>query len=277
MQYVLLYGSTAPGDARGGRVMRKVVLIVTLCMFILLTFSGCGILQKLGLQKTDDELHPVSSIVMGEDEAKKLTDKVPVHLYFANGDNTRLMKEIRYIQMSDARQSTSHLASVIVKELISGSSKDKGFKATIPVGTKLRAPVAIKGGVATVDFSKEFKSMHPGGKDAEKMTIFSVVNSLTELKDILKVRFTIDGKILKEYLGNYQFDVPFSRSAGLISKETIVPGSNETSGAEQNDTAKKATPIPTDSKTKPGDSKTTGGEEEGGSSDVTGDDIEFLE
>ena len=257
--------------------MRKVISIVTLCMFILLTFSGCGILQKLGLQKTDDELHPVSSIVMGEDEAKRLTDKVPVHLYFANDDNTRLMKEIRYIQMSDARQSTSHLASVIVKELINGSSKEKGFKATIPAGTKLRSPVAIKDGVATVDFSKEFKSKHPGGKDAEKMTIFSIVNSLTELKDIQKVRITIDGKVLKEYMGNYQFDVPFSRSAGLISKEAVAPEGNEAPVADKNDAAKKATPAPKDNEKKTGDSKTTSGEEEGGSSDVTGDDIEFLE
>ncbi len=259
-------GSTAPGDARGGRVMRKVVSIVTLCMFLLLTFSGCGILQKLGLQETDDELHPVSSIVMGEDDAKKLTDKVPVHLYFANDDNTKLMKEIRYIPMSDAKQSTSHLASVIVKELINGSAKEKGYKATIPAGTKLRSPVAIKDGVATVDFSSEFKNKHPGGKDAEKMTIFSVVNSLTELKDIQKVKITINGKVEKEYMGNYQFDVPFARSAGLISKETVTPGGSD-------DTAKKATPTPKGT----GDGKTTSSEEDDGSSDVSGDDIEFLE
>ncbi len=262
--------------------MRKVVSIVTLCMFILLTFSGCGILQKLGLQKTEDELQPVSSIVMGEDEAKKLTDKVPVHLYFANDDNTKLMKEIRYIPMADAKQSTSHLASVIVKELIAGSSKERGYKATIPAGTKLLSPVAVKDGIATVDFSKEFKSKHPGGKDAEKMTIFSVVNSLTELKDIQKVKITIDGKVAKEYMGNYQFDVPFARSAGLISKETAAPGGGEApdtakKDTEKKDTDKKATPAPTDNGKKTGDSKSTGGEKDGGSSDVSGDDIEFLE
>ena len=260
--------------------MRKIISIVTLCMFILLTFSGCGVLQKLGLQKsTDDELHPVSSIVMGEDEARKLTDKVPVHLYFANDDNTRLMKEIRYIKMSDAKQSTSHLASVIVQELISGSSKEKGYKTTIPAGTKLRSPVAVKEGIATVDFSKEFKNKQTAGKDAEKMTIFSIVNSLTELKDIQKVKFTIEGKAQKEYMGSYQFDVPFSRSEGLVSKETILPG-NKASEADKNDTAKKTAPketTPKDNDKKPEGSKSTGGVEQGGSEDVTGDDIEFLE
>ncbi len=260
--------------------MRKVILIATLCLFILTIFSGCGVLQKLGLQSSDDELHPVSSIVMGEDEAKKLTDKVPVHLYFANEDNTKLKLEIRYIPVSEAKQSTSHLASVIVKELIKGPSKDSGYKSTIPAGTLLRTPVAVKDGIATVDLSNEFKSKHPGGKDAEKMTIYSIVNSLTELKDIQKVKFTIAGKVQKEYMGNFQFDVPFPRSASLISKETSVPGSSGASDADKQDTVKKpvpkATPVPKETP-KGNDGKPASGDSEGGSQDVSGDDIEFLE
>lgn len=271
--------------------MRKVIAIVTLCMFILLTFSGCGILQKLGLQKTDDELHPVSSIVMGEDEAKKLTDKVPVYLYFANEDNSKLVKEKRYIPMADAKQSTSHLASVIVKELIAGSSKESGLKSTIPEGTKLRSPVSVKDGIATVDLSKEFKSKHPGGKEAEKMTIFSIVNSLTELKDIQKVKITINGKTEKEYMGSYQFDVPFARSEGLISKDNNAAGTDASEAKKDNtkkDNTKKAEPTPKADEKKTGDGKSTSGEgeggeadadadEEGGTADVSGDDIEFLE
>jgi germination protein M len=229
--------------------MRRIISIATVCFFILMTFSGCGVLQKLGLQKSsDDELRPVSSITMGEDEASKLTDKVPIHLYFANEDNTKLKLEVRYIPMADAKQSASHLASVIVRELIKGPSADSGYKATIPAGTTLRTPVTVNARTAVVDMSKEFKSKHPGGKDAEKMTIYSIVNSLTELKDIQKVKFTIAGKQLKEYMGNYQFDAPFPRSTALISKDTSEPGVT-------------------------GDSQETSG----GSSDVSGDNIELLE
>ena len=195
-----------------------------------MTLSGCSILQKLGLQKNDDELRPVSSIVMGEDEAKKLTDMVPIHLYFANEDNTKLMLEVRYIPMTDAKKSASHLASVIVRELIKGPSADTGYKPTIPVGTKLRTPVSIKTRTAMVDLSNEFKTKHPGGKDAEKMTIYSIVNSLTELTDIQKVKFLIAGKQQKDFMGYFQFDNPFPRSTALIGKDTV-----ETSGDGQDD------------------------------------------
>lgn len=215
--------------------MRKVVSVITVCFLVLMMFSGCSVLQKLGLMSSEsDEVRPASSIVMGEDEAKKLTDKVPIHLYFANEDNTKLMLDVHYIPMADTKQSTSHLASVIVKELIAGPSKDSGLKATIPKGTVLRKPVSIKKGVATVDLSGEFKANHPGGgKDAEKMTIYSIVNSLTELKDIEKVKFTINGKTQSEYLGSFQFNSPFPRNALLISKEAAKPGSGDAAGSAE--------------------------------------------
>lgn len=239
--------------------MRKIISIVTVCLFILMTFSGCGILQKLGLQKNTDELRPVSSIVMGEDEAQKLSDKIPIHLYFANEDNTKLMLEVRYIPLADTKQSTSHLASVIVRELINGPSKEIGYKATIPAGTQLRTPVSISARVATVDLSSEFKSKHPGGIDAEKMTIYSIVNSLTELTDIQKVKFKIGGKTQKDFMGNYQFDAPFPRSSSLISKETSIPGNGEASdNSAKQDGTKNTTPPKSDQK-KPADKPTSGG------------------
>ncbi len=211
-------------------------------------FSGCAVLQKLGLQKNDsDELYPASSIVMNEDEAKKLTDKVPIHLYFASEDSSKLKMEVRYIPVAEAKKSVNNLASVIVKELIKGPAADTALKATIPATAQLRAPVNINAGVATVDFTKDFVDKHPGGKSAEQLTIYSIVNSLTELKEVQKVKFLINGKAAKDFKGNFQFDQPFPRSANLISKATEpVPG--EPSG-------QKAEPKKDDPKTKTTDPK----------------------
>lgn len=220
--------------------MRKYICILIVCAIILSLFSGCNVLQKLGLKKADnDELRPVSSVVMGEEEAKKLSDKVQVRLYFDNGDSTKLRLEIRYIPLSEAAKSVNSLASLIVKELINGPGKDSGLKATIPEGTELRSPVKIEAGVATVDFTKEFRDKHSGGKAAERMTIYSIVNTLTELKEIQKVKFLIDGKTEKEYKGNFKFDAPFPRTTSLISDEPAVSGAEklkETSGEGDIDT-----------------------------------------
>ncbi len=218
--------------------MRRAISLITLCFIIISVFSGCGLLQRLGLQEGDsDEVTPVSSIAIGEDEAKKLTDKVPVHLYFANEDNTKLKLEIRYIPVSEAKKSVNNLAGKIVEELIKGPSEGSALKSTIPKEAKLASPVKInaESSTATVDFNKEFISKHPGGKDAERITIYSIVNSLTELKEIEKVKFTIDGKAQKEFKGNFRFDSAFPRTASLISKEVPSSGIVDYEEAIQNE------------------------------------------
>lgn len=215
--------------------MRKSICIVAAFFMLTAILSGCDALRKLGFQQNDDdELRPVSSIVMNEDEAKKLTDKVLIRLYFANEDNSKLRVEIRYIPMSEAKKSVNNLASVIVKELIKGPGAKTGLKSTIPERTKLRSPVSINAGTATVDFTKEFIDNHPGGKETERITIYSIVNSLTELKEIQKVMFTIDGKSRKEFKGGFQFDAAFPRSTGLISNEPVVRA-NEDENSDDTD------------------------------------------
>jgi len=200
--------------------MKRIISIIMLFVILLVMLPGCGALQKLGLQESpDEELRPVSSIIIGEAEASKLTDKTPIRLYFANKDNTKLKLEIRYVDDPDVKKNLSNLASTVVNELIKGPTDNETFLRTVPAEAKLRSPVSISGKVATVDMSKEFKTKHPGGKDAEKMTIYSIVNSLTELEGIEKVKFTIEGKTQKEYMGNFKFDAVFPRSVQLISKD----------------------------------------------------------
>ncbi len=208
--------------------MRRLTCIVTLCFMILSIFSGCSVLQKIGLQKSDsDEIYPASSISMGEDEAKKLSDKVPIRLYFANEDSTKLKLEVRYIPVSEAKKSVNNLAGIVVKELINGP-EGSDLKPTIPKGTKLRSSVGIKAGVATVDLSKDFVDKHPGGKAAEQLTIYSVVNSLTQIKDILKVKFLINGESREAYKGSFKFDIPFPPDPSLISNDTVLPSPSST-------------------------------------------------
>lgn len=238
--------------------MRKIICIVTVCFMIITVFSGCTVLQKLGLQgNKNDELHPVSSIVMNEDEAKKLSDKVPIHLYFANTENSKLKLEVRYIPITEAKKSVSNLATAIVKELIKGPGPTSMLKPTVPAGAQLRSPVSINAGIATVDFTKDLITKHPGGKTAEQLTIFSIVNSLTELKEVQKVKFTINGKPQKEFKGSFQFDAPFPRSTAIISKEVapVNAATTDTSKDKAKDTKAKE-PAKDTTKDKAKDTKT---------------------
>ncbi len=207
--------------------MRRIVPVVLICLLIISIFGGCSLLQKLGIRNINDETQPVSSIYISEAEARKFMDKVPVTLYFATKDDKQLVKVIRYVPMAEIDQDTGKLASLLVKELIKGPGKDTKLKPTIPEGTALRSPVVVKDGVAIVDFTKEFVDKHPGGKDAEQMTIFSIVNTLTELKDIEKVKFTVEGQTRSEFKGNFRFDAEFPRTPSLIGKDGPVKESIE--------------------------------------------------
>lgn len=211
-------------------MQRKFSIFIS-CIMIISMLAGCSALKKLGF-KGNDEVSPASSIALNEADAQQIADKMPISLYFANEEGTKLKLEKRYIPMSDMKKPTNELASLIIKELINGPAKGSGLKATIPAEAKLRSNVKVDGGVATVDFSKEFKEKHPGGKNAEQLTIYSIVNSLTELKDISEVKFKIDGKSTKEFKGGFKFDNPFPRSAALISKEVAPSGSLDNSNSK---------------------------------------------
>jgi cell division protein FtsX len=139
--------------------------------------------------------------------------------------------------MDDAKQGTEQLASLLVKELVKGPSNSE-LKATIPEGAALRSQVKVENRTATVDMTKEFVDNHPGGKEAEEMTIFSIVNTLTELKDIETVKFLINGKEQKEFKGNFRFDNEFPRNESLIDNKqsfSVIPDDEDTlqTGADE--------------------------------------------
>ncbi len=209
----------------------KKTIIIAICVIMIITMNGClGTRDKAIKQIEEDELCPVSSIILSEEDAQRFNEKLQVHLYFSDQDGTRLVREIRYVDMNDAKQGTDQLASVLVKELVKGPVNTT-LKSTIPEGASLRSPVKLEGRTAMVDMTKEFVDNHPGGKEAEEMTIFSIVNTLTELKDIENVKFQVNGKTQSEFKGGFKFDNAFPRNEALIDRnqsQTVLPDDNGT-------------------------------------------------
>lgn len=99
--------------------------------------------------------------------------------------------------------------------------KSEGLHTAIPKGTKLIS-ASTKGDILTLDLSREFVSNSPGGSAGELMTLYSIVNTMTELPDIKKVQFLIEGQKEDIYI-HAIFDEPFVRNEKIIDKD-----SNET-------------------------------------------------
>jgi len=208
--------------------MRKILSFILVCGIMMTIFTGCALLDKFGAGSiNNDELTPASSVTMGEDEANGLKDKTPVQLYFISEPENKLSPETRYINNSESSKGNEYLATAILKELIKGPAKGSLLQASIPQGTTVHTNVTIKDGTATVDLSKEFIDKHPGGKKNEQLTLYSIVNTLTEIKDIKSVQFRIDGVVKKEFKGSFQIDKAYPRSAYLISTQPLENSSNK--------------------------------------------------
>ncbi|HNV70035.1 MAG TPA: GerMN domain-containing protein [Candidatus Ozemobacteraceae bacterium] len=111
-----------------------------------------------------------------------------VALYFGARGSEKLVKEMRKIP---PEKMALPLAGNLVKEILRGPFTPEA-RAVVPQGTVLRS-IFFHKGTFYVDFSKEFADNHPGGAMEEALTVFSVVNTLTELDRKARVKILISG------------------------------------------------------------------------------------
>lgn len=77
----------------------------------------------------------------------------------------------------------------------------------------------MKGDLAIVNFSGEVKSIKGGSMD-EILMIGSIVNTLTEFKEIKKVQILVDGKRVETLLGHMDLSVPLERDESIMHKQS---------------------------------------------------------
>ena len=121
------------------------------------------------------------------------------------------MPEQRYIYAGE-----DEWAREVIAELIRGPQDNEHVK-TVPPNAKLR-DLWIEDGIAYVDFSREFQSEHWGGSAGDTFTLFSIVNSLTELPNIEAVYFLIEGETEDAILGHMDTTRPMGRRDDLIKR-----------------------------------------------------------
>lgn len=109
-----------------------------------------------------------------------------------------------------SKMANSEKVRAILAELIKGPGTDSIFNSTIPSGTLVR-DVKIDGDVVSVSFSEELVRNHWGGSIGEEMTIYSIVNTLTELPFVKKVKILVDGEELDTISGHVEIGGALSR------------------------------------------------------------------
>lgn len=129
-----------------------------------------------------------------------------VKLYFVDAQMMRLIPS----KASIPKTTPAKMAQRVLDELIEGRDDNPKIRRIIP---KLRHSmrVTVKNKTAYVDISSAAAHSHPDGRDLELLTIYSIVNSVTSVDGITNVRFTIDGKVQKDFKGH------------IDMRETFIP------------------------------------------------------
>ncbi len=117
-------------------------------------------------------------------------------IYFVDSYLNRLIPYERDIVDAEPEA----MAKSALDVLISGEDSNANIRRLIP-DDKSCMSVRINGNVAYVDISAKIKKSLPDSRDIERLFVYQIVNTLTEIKGIRFVKFTVDGATKKDFMG----------------------------------------------------------------------------
>ena len=142
-----------------------------------------------------------------EENATKITN---LNLYFANKTGDKLKNQSCVVEYN----ANVAVEKVIVEQLIAGPTEE-GYYATIPKDTKVMN-VTTKDGVCYVNLDTGFTGQ--GYDVLGTVTIYSIVNSLTELPGVTDVQILVNGETNISYKDNISLETIFQRNMEMIEK-----------------------------------------------------------
>ena len=132
-------------------------------------------------------------------------------LYFANESGDRLVARTVDVRYS----SNVSKDKLIVEKLLQGPSGDGAYPTINPDATLLS--VTTKDGICYVNFDSTFLT---GAYDIlPELTVYSIVNSLVEGTEAVKVQITINGESNAEYMETVDLSQPLDENMELVAAD----------------------------------------------------------
>lgn len=209
------------------RLSKSKVLILLMMVSLFLFATGCGLVDKLVSMKQDVEEPEISLGEQGasdldfeefvleekDEDAKEseAQDDIKITLFFGDQLGQFLVTEERSIPRAEG------IGRATVNELIKGPDFQSGLLPTIPDNTVLLdINVRQEEGLAIVDFSRALVDNHIGGSSAETLTVYSIVNTLTQFPTVDEVQILVDGHYVETLAGHLDVSQP------LTSKDSLT-------------------------------------------------------
>ena len=164
----------------------KKILILFIISVILIVVIGYFAIKYVK-QKKNNEIQ--NEYVPQEEISDEQSRETIVSLYFTDKETNMLKPEARLVNVKELIQSPYN---VLIELLIQGPKNDK-LKSVIPENTKLLNS-SLDGECLTLDFSSELLNYNKENDKEKENLINSIVNTVTELNEVNKVKFLVNGQ-----------------------------------------------------------------------------------
>lgn len=177
---------------------RVIIIVIILCVLIL------GLVCIFSIRGKKEE---IIEILPQEEISDEQLRKTMVSLYYENKETKKLMPEARLV---DVKLLINEPYKMLL-ELLMEEPKNTSLKTVIPDNVTINK-IELNSDVLCIDFSKEFIENHQGGLENEKNTIYSIVNTLTELTEVNGIKIMIDNEENKAFKDEQiKFDKVFTK------------------------------------------------------------------
>jgi spore germination protein GerM len=138
--------------------------------------------------------------------------KIKAHLFYVAEDASKLTSVERDIALGEGTlEQARFLVAAQVAPVVAPAV------TAIPPGTTLRAVFLGEHGEAFVDLSRELVTAHPGGTLNELLTVYTIVNALTEnLPAVTSVQILVDGKEVETLAGHVDLRRPIAKNTTYV-------------------------------------------------------------
>lgn len=168
--------------------MKKRVFKI-LVVFLVIVIIG-GIVTYFAIKHLEKKQYDeIQNYTPQEEISDEQMRKTIISLYFKEAEKTELVTEARLI---DAKLLINEPYKVLLTMLIQGPQNENN-KQLIPKNTIINK-VELNGDILEVDLSDAFIKEFEGTEEEKKMAIYSMLNTLTQLNEVNKMRILINGE-----------------------------------------------------------------------------------
>lgn len=147
-----------------------------------------------------------------EPPAAPATAHITATLFYVSPDGAALVPTRQEVPLAQTVAEQGRL--ILAAEL--DNAPPATLASAVPEGTRLRAFYVSERGDAFVDLSPEVSSAHPGGSQAELLTVYALVNAVTaNLPAVRRVQILVNGKDVDTLAGHVDLRRPLTYDVSM--------------------------------------------------------------